>query len=549
MPIPILLAGLGIAAGVIGASGHISAKETNEKAQSISSEAQRLYNQAKRSLEIAQKNTEDALLQLGYSKKNVLETSMNQFLVAYDKVKHIQMKESEGLDEISKFAIDQQGAIQIREMTDIYSNSFASSATGAATGAVIALAASGALPIITGELAVAGTMLAAGNVGVAAGIAGSALSFGAAMTPLAAVAAPVLLFTGLSASMKADENLEKANTMYAEAEAAVEKMKVSMVLCEGIIQKAEMYHDLLNKLNCMFAKCSGILAGVIKKKEGRFIKKDLSSADFSEDELQLIAVSRALAGAVKAIIDTPILSQEGQISKESEQTYDNTIAKLPHFEQAVQKVSEMEFNSRPVVVKQPSNRTTTTTSTKSKTGLSVLQGSRNVVAVLMGLFLAITFGSQVASVITDEAANFLFFSSYTANKFAIWLLIFSSVTMLIGKDKDGLMSGLCELLLGVSTSILYVQYCRSVEDMNHYIIFTVIFMGVCVVLASFIDEKWSKFNFGVFFKHLMMYMAIWGGLFLSYAFFSKFLGFSESFWLVLTTICYIGCLKEAFEDF
>ena len=166
---------------------------------------------------------------------------MHQFLVAYDKVKHISMENTVGINEISKFTIDEQGAIQLREMTNIYSASFASGATGVAAGAAVALAASGALPIVTGELALAGSALAAGEIGMAAGFAGSALSFGAAMTPLAAVAAPVILFTGISASIKADENLEKANTMYAEAEAASEKMKVSEMLCGAISERADMF--------------------------------------------------------------------------------------------------------------------------------------------------------------------------------------------------------------------------------------------------------------------------------------------------------------------
>ena len=61
MPIPFLLAGLGVAAGVIGAGGHLSAKETNERAQRISENAQELYNSAKQSLEEAQKQTENHL--------------------------------------------------------------------------------------------------------------------------------------------------------------------------------------------------------------------------------------------------------------------------------------------------------------------------------------------------------------------------------------------------------------------------------------------------------------------------------------------------------
>ena len=283
MPIPFLLAGLGVAAGVIGAGGHLSAKETNERAERVSQDAQELYNNAKQTLEAAQNKTEKALVKLGYDKKRVLDTSMKQFLPTFEKVKHIQLSESVGIHEIAKFTIDQQDVIEVREMTDVYSSCFASSATGVAAGAAVALAASGALPIITGELSLAGSALAAGEISAAVGFAGSALSFGAAMTPLAAVAAPVMLFTGISASMKADENLEKANTMYAEAEVAIEKMKISETLCEAITEKSEMFDDLLENLNTMFAECTGLLTAVVRKREGRIFKKKLTKENFSED--------------------------------------------------------------------------------------------------------------------------------------------------------------------------------------------------------------------------------------------------------------------------
>lgn len=115
MPIPFLLAGLGVAAGVLGAGGHLSAKETNENAQRISQEAQDLYNNAKESLEQAQNKTEKELLKLGTVKKHTLDTSMNQFLNAFEKVKDIQFIESTGINEISKFTIDQQEAIELRK--------------------------------------------------------------------------------------------------------------------------------------------------------------------------------------------------------------------------------------------------------------------------------------------------------------------------------------------------------------------------------------------------------------------------------------------------
>lgn len=76
MPFPILLAGLGVVAGILGTGGHLSAKETNEEAQRISEDAQDLYNDAKASLEKMQNETKKSLVKLGYAKKYVLDTSM-----------------------------------------------------------------------------------------------------------------------------------------------------------------------------------------------------------------------------------------------------------------------------------------------------------------------------------------------------------------------------------------------------------------------------------------------------------------------------------------
>ena len=78
----------------------------------------------------------------------------------------------------------------------------------------------------------------------------------------------------------------------------------------------------------MFAECSGLLAGVVRKKEGRVLKKRLTTDDFTEEDLKLIAVTRALAGAVKSVINTPMLSEDGDISYEAEEVYDQIVEKF-----------------------------------------------------------------------------------------------------------------------------------------------------------------------------------------------------------------------------
>lgn len=400
MPIPFLLAGLGIGAAIIGASGHLSAKETNEKARQISEDAQSLYNKAKHSLENTQKKTEKSLLNLGYSKKKVLETSINQFLISYDRIKNIELSESIGIDEIKNFTLEKHDVLQLREMSDIYQSAFSCGAAGAATGAVITLAASGSLPVATGVLSTAGTALMAGEIGMAAGL------VGAAITPLVAIAAPVLLFTGISSSIKADENLEKAHTMYAEAEAATEQMETSEVLCIAIADRAEMFDNLLGELDKIFSQCTALLDGVTRKKMGFFKNKAVDAKQFSNDELNLVAVTRALAGAVKAVIDTPILTSDGEVSSESENIYDNTTKFLPEFIDTVYKVKECEYNAKPILV-------TTKEAKETGTASPLLDYARNMLAIVLGLF---------ASYFTQKLIT---------ENFVIGLITFAIVTLLV----------------------------------------------------------------------------------------------------------------------
>lgn len=387
MPIPLIVAGLSAIAGIIGIGEHMSAKEKNEKAQIVVADAQDLYNYSKYSLEKEKSNTENALLRFGYAKKKILDCSMKQFLHSYEKTKSIEVINSVGLDELSNYAINQDGAIQIRKMIDIYSSTISSGTTGAAAGAIIVLAANGSLSVVTGVLSMAGSTLAMGEVGAAASIAGSALSFGASMTPLAAIVAPAVLFTGLSASIKADENFEKAQSMYAEATAAAEKMKISETLCVAIANRSNMFNDLLLELDVMFSECASMLEAVVQKKSGFFGRKKIKAEKFTEEELKLIAVTRALAGAVKSIIDTPILSDNGTTSVDSEDIYNQVSYKLPVFSKTVKEIESYDYKVKPKELKQSKE------SVPSNNNIKVEMPNliRNIFAIVLGLLVALLF--------------------------------------------------------------------------------------------------------------------------------------------------------------
>lgn len=90
-----------------------------------------------------------------------------------------------------------------------------------------------------------------------------------------------------------------------------------------------MFHDLLDTLNIMFAQSAVYLDSVTRKKKGFFGLRKITSNRLTEQEINLIAVSRALAGAVKAVIDMPVLSEKGELDSKSNKKYNEVKKSLP----------------------------------------------------------------------------------------------------------------------------------------------------------------------------------------------------------------------------
>lgn len=334
MPLPFLLAGLAVGAGALGVTGHSMAKETNEKARNVARDAEALYNSEKHLLELSQERAEAELTDLGMRKKHVMDTSVKQFLDSYGKIKNIELSESVGLSKILKFDLDNQEVFQLSEISSVYQAAFTGGLAGGVAGAAIALAVSGSLPVVTGTLSLAGTAVALGEVGLAGGLAGSALLTGISMTPFAAIAGPAIFVSGISSSMKADENLEKAETMYAEAVNAVEEMKKSKTMLEAIGKRAGMFDRLLTELDGMFSECTDRLAETVERKLEPW-QQEVDIRSLTKKDRELIAVTRSLAGAVKTVIDVPILNKDGKLSEDADKKYHSVKGSLPAFQKAV----------------------------------------------------------------------------------------------------------------------------------------------------------------------------------------------------------------------
>lgn len=331
MPLPFI----SIAVGALGVGGYLDAKDKNEEAQKIIDKAKASYNSQKLLLETRQTQAELACKILGMQKKMTMETSVRRFRNAYDKIKDFRWETSVGLDEIGVFAISQQEMMEFCELSHVYQSLFSNVETGAAISTAIFLALGGSPlgAVAGGSFGMLGT---SGILGIG-GTTSSALALTTAIPALSVVAAPTLFVTGISASIKADENLEKAQSEKAKAERAVEQMKNSEILCQGIVQRAEMFNDLLVKLDGIFEKCTRELDETVRQKTVPFQQK-IDMAKLTKKDLKLIAVTRSLAGAIKSVIDMPILNQSEMLSEESKNQHDKIKKVIPEFERQANSV-------------------------------------------------------------------------------------------------------------------------------------------------------------------------------------------------------------------
>ncbi len=182
----------------------------------------------------------------------------------------------------------------------------ASASTGTAISTLSGAAATNATLAFFG-----GGSLAAGGLGMAGGT--------AVLGGL--VAGPALAVIGFVVGAKASANRDKAYTNLARAREFSEEMDTAAVMCSGIRKRANMFSRFLISLNSIFEPLIYEMSKII-------VNKGTDYKTFTDEEKSVVAEAMAMAGAIKTILDTPILTDSGDLTKESEKVVDLTRDKI-----------------------------------------------------------------------------------------------------------------------------------------------------------------------------------------------------------------------------
>ncbi len=321
MPLPLLFIGVAAATGLLGASKTAKAVIDNSKAARINTIANDSVRREAEKLEMQRERVSNALENLGKIKVNVLATTVTDFVNTFEQIKNVDFENSVGLDELKNLHIDQADFKELKKLGNFAIEVAGGVTAGAAGGALTALGAYGAaqalatastgtaIATLSGAAAHSATLACFGGGSLAAGGLGMA---GGTLVLGSLVAGPALLVMGLIVGAKTEEKLDKALENKAQADEAIEGLKVASAQCSAIRRRAYMFYDLLAHVDTYFVPQVLKMEEIIKA-EGTDYRM------YKPESKKAIAMAASTACTVKSILDIPILNQDGLLTEESDQ--------------------------------------------------------------------------------------------------------------------------------------------------------------------------------------------------------------------------------------
>lgn len=320
MPIPLLFIGIGLGTAALGIGKGVKASIDQKDANNTNAHAQSIVDDATKKAETSRKNSSKAIEDLGRKKVWVLDNSVETFIHLFEQLHNVELGASSGMDELKKFRIDKQAFGELKQMSAMASSIAGGLVGGAAAGALAAIGAYGGAMTL-GACATTGTAIAslsgaAATNATLAFLGGGALSVGGlgmaggTMVLGGLVAGPALAVMGFIIGAKASANKDAAYSNLVKAKEYAEEVKTVQVLCKAIRMRANMFERLLIKLDAVFEPLTDSLAQIIQKSGTDFCR-------YSDEEKAAVAANLSLAKAIKAVLDTPILTEDGLLTEES----------------------------------------------------------------------------------------------------------------------------------------------------------------------------------------------------------------------------------------
>lgn len=315
MPIPIIIGVAAAAAGLYGAKKGVSGAMDHSNAKDVNNDASSMVDSANQAVEDQRKSTHTVLEDYGQRKLRAFNGVISEFIETFQKLKNVELSQSPELDKLSVSNFSNNTLQGLRQDYQAIKDAGFGVGAGVSSGAALAFGAyNGTMLLATASTGTAisslggvaatnatlawlgGGSLAAGGYGMAGGM---MVLGGIVAGPALAVFGHILGNKGEEALNNAKANMEQAITLRDQAELMAAKLKA--------------VEEITALANTTFSKVSSQLRRAVSELKKVIESNGEDFSNYTDESKGTVLRSVKFVQLLKAMIDTPILAEDGNL--------------------------------------------------------------------------------------------------------------------------------------------------------------------------------------------------------------------------------------------
>lgn len=315
MPIPIIIGVAAAAAGLYGAKKGVSGAIDHSNAKDVNKDASSMVDSANQAVEDQRKSTNTVLEDYGQRKLRAYNGVISEFIETFQKLKNVELSQSPELDKLNVGDFSNTTLQGLRQDYQALKDAGFGVGAGISGGAALAFGAyNGTMLLATASTGTAisslggvaatnatlawlgGGSLAAGGYGMAGGM---MVLGGIVAGPALAVFGHILGNKGEEALNNAKANMEQAITLCDQAELMAAKLKA--------------VEEITALANTTFSKVSSQLRRAVSELKKVLENNGEDFSNYTDESKGVVLRSVKFVQLLKAMIDTPILDEDGNL--------------------------------------------------------------------------------------------------------------------------------------------------------------------------------------------------------------------------------------------
>lgn len=315
MPVPIILGAVAAGSALYGAYKGVSGAIDHNRASDINSDAHNLVNTARKLLEMQRQSANDVLTDYGSRKLRAFNGVIADFVQTFSRLKNVEIAHTAELEKLNLGDFSTQTLVGLRRDYQALKDAGLGLGAGVGGGAALAfgayngtmlLASAGtgtAISTLSGVAATNATLAWLGGGTLAAGGYGMA---GGVMVLGSIVAGPALAIFGHIVGNKGEEALNTALSNQEQARTFRDEAKKTIAQLDGIGQVTSLANSVFSRITTHLRRSVGELGKAIEKEGADW-------RTLSPESQATVMRTVKFAQLIKAMIDTPILDQDGKL--------------------------------------------------------------------------------------------------------------------------------------------------------------------------------------------------------------------------------------------